>query len=380
MRFPYIILLTILAHTAFTSSRMTVSLYALKLEASPFSVGVLMSLYALLPMLLSVAAGRVIDRVGPRVPLLWGNGLLFAGVVLPFVLPGLPALFAAATMIGCGFMLSHMISNNLVGEYGGPEDRAANFSWLSLGFSVSGSLGPLVAGFSIDWVGEVRAFAIMAAFAALALGVTFWRRADLVRHATPRHRPSGHHLMDLVRNRNLRSVLIVSGMLSMGWDLFTFVMPIHCSNIGLSASTTGIIMGAFGAATFVVRLAMPALSRRLKEWQVITTAFVVSGSAYMLFPFVTSAPLMMGIAFLLGLGLGCSQPMVMSLLYTASPPGRQGEVVGLRTTVLNISSTALPLVFGAVGSALGMGPVFWAISSSLLAGGYAAGRKARRKG
>ena len=378
MRFGYIILLTILAHTAFTSSRMTVSLYALKLQASPFTVGMLMALYALLPMLLSVLAGRLIDRIGPRVPLLWGNSLLLCGVLLPFLFPGLPTLFAAATIIGSGFMLSHMISNNLVGAYGKPEDRAANFSWLSLGYSVSGSLGPLIAGFSIDWFGEVRAFSVMGAFAALALGLTLWRRGDLVRHATPVQRPPGHSVLDLVRNRNLRSVLIVSGMLSMGWDLFTFVMPIHCSKIGLSASTTGVIMGAFGAATFVVRLAMPALSRRLREWQVITAAFVVSGTAYMLFPLVTSVTLLMSLAFLLGLGLGCSQPMVMSLLYGASPPGRQGEVVGVRTTVLNISSTALPLVFGAVGSALGMGPVFWGIATCLLTGGYAAGRKVRR--
>ena len=379
MRFGYIILLTILAHTAFTSSRMTVSLYALKLEATPFTVGVLMSLYALLPMLLSVTAGRLIDRIGPRLPLLWGNALLLAGVILPFAWPGLPALFFAATMIGSGFMVSHLVSNNLVGAFGKPEDRAANFSWLALGFSVSGSLGPLIAGFAIDGVGEVRSFAVMAAFAALALGVAFWRRADLVRHAIPRHRPADHSVMDLVRNRQLRSVLIVSGMLSMGWDLFTFVMPIHCSNIGLSASTTGIIMAAFGAATFAVRLAMPALARRLRQWQVITVAFVTAGTAYLLFPFVTSAPLIMSIAFLLGLGLGCSQPMVMSLLYEASPAGRQGEVVGVRTTVLSSSSTALPLVFGAVGAALGMTPVFCAISACLLAGGYAAGRKARRR-
>ena len=219
----------------------------------------------------------------------------------------------------------------------------------------------------------------MAVFAALALGVTFWRRGDLVRHATPKHPPPGHSVMDLVRIRDLRRVLIVSGMLSTGWDLFTFVMPIYCSKIGLSASTTGIIMGSFGAATFVVRLAMPALSRRLREWQVITAAFAVAGTAYLLFPFVTSAPLMMAIAFLLGLGLGCSQPMIMSLLYTASPAGRQGEVVGIRTTLLNASSTALPLVFGAVGSALGMTPVFCAISVCLLAGGYASGRRARRR-
>ncbi len=378
MRFGYIILLTILSHAAFTSSRMTVSLFALKLQATPFTVGVLMALYALLPMLLSVTAGRLIDRIGPRIPLLWGNAILVVGVALPFVLPGLPTLFIAATMIGSGFMLSHMISNNLVGAFGKSEDRAANFSWLSLAYSTSGSLGPLIAGFSIDWLGESRAFAVMAAIAAVALAVTIWRRGDLVRHATPKQRPAGHSVMDLVRNRPLRGILIVSGLLSMGWDLFTFVMPIHCSNIGLSASTTGVIMGSFGAATFAVRLAMPVLSRKLREWQVITTAFLVSGIAYMLFPFVTSAPLMMSIAFLLGLGLGCSQPMVMSLLYEASPPGRQGEVVGVRTTVLNTSSTALPLVFGAVGSALGMGPVFWGIAGCLLGGGYAARRKAAR--
>ncbi len=379
MRFGYIILFTILSHAAFTASRMTVSLYALKLEASPFTIGVLMSLYALLPMLLSIPAGRLIDRVGPRVPVLWGGVLLLTGILLPFLLPGLPTLFFAVTVIGCGFMIAHMVANNLVGAFGKPENRAAHFSFLALGFSVSGFSGPLVAGFSIDWFGEVRTFLVLSAFSALALALAFWQRGGLTRHATHRTEPSANRVMDLVRNRNLRGVLIASGMLSMGWDLYTFVMPIYCSKIGLSASTTGIIMGAFGAATFAVRLFLPAIARRLKEWQVITVALLVTGFTYSLFPLVTSVSLLMALSFLLGIGLGCSQPMVMSLLYEASPPGRQGEVVGLRTMVLNTSSTALPLVFGALGATLGMTPVFWGIAACLLTGGYAAGRKVRRK-
>ena len=51
---------------------------------------------------------------------------------------------------------------------------------------------------------------------------------------------------------------------------------------------------------------MPALSRRLKEWQVIAASFLVSGCAYLMFPFDTSVTLLMSIAFLLGLGLECS--------------------------------------------------------------------------
>ena len=64
MNLGAVILLTVLSHTGFVGSRMVVSLYALNQQASPFTVGALLSLYALLPMLLAVAAGRLIDRVG----------------------------------------------------------------------------------------------------------------------------------------------------------------------------------------------------------------------------------------------------------------------------------------------------------------------------
>jgi MFS family permease len=49
---------------------MTTTLFALELGASEFTTGVLMSLFALLPAVLSVSAGRLIDRAGPRRPLL----------------------------------------------------------------------------------------------------------------------------------------------------------------------------------------------------------------------------------------------------------------------------------------------------------------------
>ena len=53
----------------------------------------------------------------------------------------------------------------------------------------------------------------------------------------------------------------------------------------------------------------------------------------------------------------------------ASPPGRQGEVVGVRTMMLSASSTLLPLVFGALGAALGMAPVFLAMAAGVIGAG-----------
>ena len=89
----FLVALTVFAHAAFNGSRVNVSLYALSLKSSPLTVGALVSLYSLLPMFLSVSAGRMIDRVGTARPLLWSSVILACGVGLPAVAPGLPALF-----------------------------------------------------------------------------------------------------------------------------------------------------------------------------------------------------------------------------------------------------------------------------------------------
>jgi hypothetical protein len=65
----------------------------------------------------------------------------------------------------------------------------------------------------------------------------------------------------------------------------------------------------------------------------------------------------------------------MSLLYEASPAGRQGEAVGVRTTMLNASHTVIPLASGAVSAAAGMLPAFWFLAFCLLGGAWFARRR-----
>ena len=138
MKLPVVIALTVLSHTGFVGSRVTVSLYAIHQHASPFTIGAMLSLYALLPMLLAVTAGRLIDRVGVLRPMAWAGISLTAGLALPFVWPSLNALFLAATVIGTSFMVYHVALNHIVGSMGNPADRAVNFSWFALGFSIGG--------------------------------------------------------------------------------------------------------------------------------------------------------------------------------------------------------------------------------------------------
>jgi len=348
---------------------MTTILFALELGASEFTVGLLMSLFALLPMLLSVSAGRLIDRAGPRRPLAVSLAALVAATALPFVFPVLEALYLSSTLLGVSFMYVHIAMNSVFGAHGSPERRAVNFSWLALGFSISNSIGPLVAGYAIDGLGHARAFLVLAFFPALAFVLLLARKRPLPR---PEHVPllkrSG--VLDLLRIPGLRRAFWVSLLLATGWDLFTFLMPLYGARTGLSAAAIGVILSTFALATFVVRLTMPLLIRRIKQWVVIFCALGLSGTCYLLFPFATDVAPLLVLSFVLGLGLGSAQPVIMSLLYEASPPGRQGEAVGLRTSLLNASHTLVPLASGAASVAVGMSPIFWVLAICLLGGAW----------
>lgn len=372
----FLIFVTLLNHTAFVGTRVAMSLYAIHLNATPFTVGVLMALYALLPMLFAVSMGRLTDRIGSRGPMLVGSVALAASALVPYLWPGLGALYVASALIGSSFIMYHVAYQNIVGYIGRPEDRPMNFSMAALGFSISGFMGPMIAGFGIDALGHSATFAALAAFPLLpaaVLGLKALRFPPPHAHGAPPE--PGRSIADLLRHRGLRPIFITSSLLASAWDMFTFAIPIYGSRIGLSASTIGLVLGSFSVATFIIRGLLPAISRRLAAWTLLTVSLATASAAFLLFPLIEGAGFLMALAFLLGLGLGMSQPMVMSLLHSAAPPGRVGEAVGVRMSIVNLSQTSMPLLFGALGTALGMAPVFWATALLLCAGSYYARRR-----
>ena len=286
MRTLYLLIfITLLNHSVFAGTRVSVSLYAIHLHATPFTVGVLMALYALLPMLFAVSMGRLTDRIGSRAPMLIGSVAIAAGAIIPFLWQGLAALYLASVLIGSGFMMYQVAAQNIVGYIGRPEDRAMNFNLSALGFSISGFAGPMIAGFGIDAFGHTASFEAFAAFPLLPIAVLGLNKLRLPQpHAHAPPPDPRRSVVDLLRHRELRPVFVASGMLAAAWDMFTFAIPIYGSRIGLSASSIGLVFGSFSAATFVIRGLLPAISRRLTAWPLLTVSLATAAAAFLLFP------------------------------------------------------------------------------------------------
>ena len=363
-------LLSVLNQTGLKGSKMLVALYAIELGASPFVIGTLVATYAVFPLLLAVYAGRVIDRRGVRMPMILGSIGMTAGLVLPFAMPTVAVLFASCALIGAASLFFHISIHNLVGALGEGSERTSNFGTYSVAASLSGFLGPLLVGLMIDGSGYLPTYILLAAITCIPAFVLLARAGFIPAQIKTRRAVSGGAVADLLATPSLRRTLVSSGLIIAGLDLFNFYMPIYGRSIGLSASVIGTVVGMLAVAAFVVRLWMPALATRFGERAVLTGSLLMAGVTYFAFPSVTNPVLLGAISFLLGLGLGCGQPLSILLTYNDSPPGRAGEALGLRLTVNKFTQIAVPLAFGSLGTALGTSPVFWANAVLLLAGGY----------
>lgn len=374
MSFYVIVVLTMLNHIAYKGSKVLIALFALDLGANPFAIGILFSMYALFPVFLSVYAGKVSDRFGFRAPMLIGTLGLAAGLLLPYLVPQLATLYVSAVLIGMFYIFYTVAVQHLVGAYGEGHERTRYFSIYSLGIGITSLLGPMSAGFAIDLAGHRNTyflFSLMPVLPILGL-LCFSSLLPAVAPSTGSRREQ--RMMDLVGNVPLRRLLVTSGIIETGLELFNFYMPIYGRSIGLSASMIGVIMGTFATALLAVRLVMPALVRRSSEERVLSYSLFLAAATCLMFPFVTNVAMLLSISFVLGLGLGCCSPLSLILVYNRSPAGRSGEAMGLRQTVNKATEVVMPVLFGSVGTALGLVPVFWG-TAVMLAGGAALMKK-----
>jgi MFS family permease len=168
-------------------------------------------------------------------------------------------------------------------------------------------------------------------------------------------------------DKRMRTIYLIGILLAASWGMFAFITPIQGTKLGFSASTIGLIMGCFSLATFVIRFMMPYLYGHFSPWKIITATMIIACMCFALFPWQHVAGRVMLLAFVLGLGLGASQPNMLNLLFQAAP-GRAGEALGLRVTIGNGTQAVLPLVFGFVGAGIGLLPVFGTMCVLLLGG------------
>ncbi|MEH0167405.1 MFS transporter [Roseateles microcysteis] len=363
--FPAVIVTLIAIHACMAVTRVASSLWVLKQGYGEWTVGVLLSLFAVAPILLSLWAGRLSDKHGFHRPVGVGVLLALGGALVAVSWQSIWTLGLSCLASGGAIAVAAVAIQREAGLMADDASQLKKvFSWVALGPALSNAIAPVMAGLLIDHVSFRAAFALAALLPLLAWGLA---------QRVPRHPPAPplagtkvRPAWDLLRMPALRRLLLVNIALSASWDSHSFVVPVVGHARELSASSIGLVLGSFAVAATLVRLAIVRWAVHLHELKALRSAMLLAMLMLGLYAWLPgTAGLMFGSA-VLGIALGSVQPMVLSMLHQVTPADRHGQALGLRMLTVNSATVAMPMGFGLLASALGAAAPMILMASLLL--------------
>lgn len=369
------LLLIFLFQTATNATRPVITLAADQYGATILVIGILASSFSILPLMFSIHAGKIIDKFGNRLPIILGFTLLIAGMIVPACSSTIWALFISQLLVGLSNIFIPIALQNQLGHQSTPQNRDYFFSMFSLSVAFGAVIGPLVGGY----LSEHLSFQMVYIFG-IALGGMSIIFAACIQSGKKAERREPTKLIDsfkLFESALIRKALFSSALVLYSKDIFVAYFPLLGQRYGMSTSSIGWILALQGLAMMFVRFILPKLLETYKRDTILFFSIFIAGIAFLIIPLSQSTVLIGLLSILIGLGLGCGQPISMTTTYNASPPTRTGEVLGLRITTNRFFQVMAPTIFGVIGGTIGTVGIF-VFSGLFLLGGSLIFRKPAR--
>lgn len=363
--FPAVIAALVCVHASMAATRVAASLVLLQQGYGEWTVGLLLSLFAVAPIALSLWAGHQADRHGLHRTLAIGVAMGSAGACVAVATHHPVALGIAALASGGAIAVAAVGIQREAGRMArGSHDLKRVFSWVALGPALSNAVAPVTVGLLIDHAGYRVAFAFAAVLplAAWALAQRVPRQTPTPDAATGPAAPP-RRAFELLRLPAFRLLLLCNLAMAACWDAHSFVVPVLGHARGLSASSIGIVLGAFAVAATVVRLVILRYADRLDEGRSLRAAMVLAALTSAVYGWLPAPLGMVAGSAVLGLALGSVQPIVLASLHQVTPPDRHGQALGLRMLVTNGATVGMPLGFGLLAGVAGAAAPLWLMAA-----------------
>jgi multidrug resistance protein len=351
-------------------------LYADRLGATPFQVGLILACYAFVQLLFLPVWGWISDRIGRRPVLL----ISLLGTALSFVLLALArsveTIYLARGLAGF-FAASVGTAQAVVTDVTPPAERAHGMGLIGAAFGAGMIVGPMLGGF-LAAIQESLPFYAIAVLAAVNLVLTAW----LLPESRPLElaRPPWRELLGAFVPTPFRLVLAVHDR-RIGLYLFLF-FQIFTGFAVLESMTTLFLGKRFGAdeldAALIfawiglfLAITQGVLVRRLvlymTEPVMVRTGLAVMGVGIGAIAFAPSYGWFFALAPIIAFGSGIAFPAFNSLYSKACQAEQAGELFGQSQSMATAGRIVGPIAAGYLMRHVGLGTPFVVAALLLLA-------------
>jgi MFS family permease len=345
---------------------------AIELDVPAHWLGALGASFAIVPLVLAVPSGQAADRFGERRVMVIGAVLTVAAAAA-FVLVGdaVWGLLLASILLGVGHLGAVVGQQALVANRTERARYDTAFGHYTFAASAGQALGP----FLIILFGGQRAIPDTSAIfvSALAMSgilvVLALSLPAVALSARARDQAARGSVLGLLRRPGTVRALAVSCIVLAAVDISLVYLPVLGSERGIAAGTIGALLACRAFASMASRLFLGRPSARLGRGRLLTGSVIVAAAGVALLPVPMPIWLLFAVVLLAGVGLGAGQPLTMSWLAEATPPGLRGRAMSLRLTGNRLGQVVVPSAAGLVAAGAGAGGVLWFTAAALVLAG-----------
>ena len=331
---------------------------------SPAAIGVLVTSFSLLQLLVSPLWGALSDRIGRRPVLLIG---LFGSTVsyVLFALAGGFWTLLASRIIAGSMGATVGVAQAYVADITPPERRAQSLGILGAGFALGFILGPAIGGVLYLHGHSAAGFVAAALCGANALAALAWL-PETQQHKS--RRPSGR-----VPVGPLAAPFAATFLLIAAFAVIHVSLPLLAQEeLKLSTRRIGMLFAFSGVISAIVQGGLVGrIAPRVGEARLAMVGGMLMAVGLVLMPGSAHVGhLYFSIAFL-SMGSAASNPAIMAAVSRMTASNLQGSALGLMQTGQNLGRIVGPLVAGALYGAAGHAAPFCAGAGLALAGASA---------
>ena len=348
---------------------------AIENGASGFEIGLIASIYALLPLLVAVPMGRWVGRLG-EVPLLVIGSLAFIvlGISLAF-LNDVIAIAAATAIAGVAHLANVAASQAMVASRSPIQLQDQNFGYFSFSTSLGHTLGPLAGGFIAGSAGvlpksSTSAFIFAAVLASLSLmPFLIFKGMQQVRSAEERAAAASIKARDVMKRPGIKPAIWTSLAVASTNDVLVVILPLVGTEYGISPVVIGAILSIRSGAAMISRFFLGKStaklgSARVMNYSIFIAAVLLFAAVYARTPLTLGAA-MAAIGFLLGMG----QPLTMSIVSKKTPIEERAMAISIRLFGNRFGQFLVPMGAGALAAPFGSGAVFAGLATLIASAG-----------
>ena len=340
-----------------------------ELDLSVVWIGFIGASFSLLPIVLAIPFGKIMDRGHDARAAQLGAIFMCGGALMLWLAPETRwHLLFANVLLGVGHLLAMAAHQIISVRSAGPKSRETVLSLYMLGLAVGQAVGPIIMAFA---AGDARVaptdilFMLGVVVAAINVIVGF-----MIRRAPPKPpRPVDEQrlsISEILRLKGLAATIFASVITVTTFDVLIIYMPLLGTERHIEASHVGWLLTVRAAGAMASRVAYVSLFRMFGRVPLTLMSLLLAAAGLLMLALPLPLWLLYVGAVASGYGLGISSTLAFSGIVQLAPANVRATALSVRLTGNRIGQVAFPSAASFFAAFAGAGGVFAIIAISLV--------------